>query len=326
MPVIARDYLDFQQRGGIADLSVRAKFRLTGADRIRYLNGQVTANITRLTPAEAVPSCVTTAKGRLCGDIFISAEPDALLIDAEPELRESLLARLERYIISDDAALEDVTDSLALLHLLPAAHETAETLRASTLGDVPTPHLARRFTLRGGLDLLVPASEAAALLARWPLLSPELLEVLRIEAGLPRWGRELGEDTLPPEAGLDRTHIDYHKGCYIGQEVISRLKSVGHVNRQLTGFVPAGLLPGDSSPLLAAGLQLFAPGDPARPVGHLTSAVFSFALAKPIALGYLKRGSPIGDLLARPAQSDGLPIPTDGPAISVTAQALPFVP
>src|SRR5580692_6386273 len=105
MPATASEYLDFQQRGGIADLSDRAKFRLTGADRVRYLNGQVTANILRLPEGEAVPACVTTAKGRLCGEIFVSALSDALLIDAEPSLREPLFERLERYIVADDAVL-----------------------------------------------------------------------------------------------------------------------------------------------------------------------------------------------------------------------------
>jgi folate-binding protein YgfZ len=121
----------------------------------------------------------------------------------------------------------------------------------------------------------------------------------------------LDENTLPPEAGLDQTHIDYHKGCYIGQEVISRLRSVGHVNRQLTGFVAEGDAP------LAAGLRLFATAEDTTPIGVLTSAAYSFALEKPIALGYLKRGSPTGALLAR---LDG----ANGPPAVVTARALPF--
>jgi folate-binding protein YgfZ len=147
----------------------------------------------------------------------------------------------------------------------------------------------------------------------WPgECPPPLVELVRIEAGIPRWGRELHEDTLPPEAGLDRTHIDYAKGCYIGQEVISRIKSVGHVNRRLTGFISA---PGEP---LQAGWSVFAPGDSAKPVGELTSAAWSFALAKPVALGYLRRGSPSGALLARPPGSDT-------PTVEVTPAELPLV-
>ena len=163
----------------------------------------------------------------------------------------------------------------------------------------------------------LPAGDAAELLgtlsASHVTLDDALLETLRVEAGVPRWGRELGEDTLPPEAGLDRTHIDYHKGCYIGQEIISRLKSVGHVNRQLSGFVVE-----DREPL-QAGWRLYAAGDESREVGVLTSAAWSFALDRPIALGYLKRGSPAGGLLARAADepSAGRPVhASDLPLVS----------
>ena len=281
-------YEQFQTRGGIADLSDRVEIILTGADRVRYLNGQVTSNVTKLAAGQTQPACVTTAKGRLCAEILITAAADALHLDADPALRASLPARLERYIIADDVALADVTDTRTLLHFL----------------GLPPPGIpgascvpSRRFG-RDGRDVRLPtaafAEAKAALFSQRTALDPALLETLRIEAGLPRWSAELGEDTLPPEAGLDRTHIDYHKGCYIGQEVISRLKSVGHVNRQLTGFVSED----DTPP--AAGAAIFSPADE-RPAGTITSVAFSFALEKPIALGYLRRGSPTGGLLARPA-------------------------
>ena len=324
----AADYLDFQQRGGVAELSSRAKLLIVGADRVRYLNGQVTANVTRMTMAEALPACVTTAKGKLCGDVFISSTPEALLIDAEPELRESLLARLERYIVSDDAGIEDVTETLGLLHFLPAKGKSIESL--SGLAGIPQ-RKARRFGPLG-VDVFVSTGSIPDHTFTWvhgppgtplpdsstrPHLSPDFLEMLRIEHGIPRWGRELGEETLPPEAGLDRTHIDFQKGCYIGQEVISRLKSVGHVNRQLVGFTPADLAPGDPPGSLVAGMQIFAGAD-TRALGALTSATYSLALARPIALGYLKRGAPEGELFARSA--DG-----GGPATRVRVQPLPFL-
>ena len=118
-------------------------------------------------------------------------------------------------------------------------------------------------------------------------LDEDLLEIFRIEAGIPKWGAELDENTLPNEAGLERDAIDFHKGCYVGQEVISRIKSVGHVNRSLRGFV-------SDSPL-AAGMKLFAPNEAKpnedeKPVGNFTSAAWSFGLEKWAALGYLKRG------------------------------------
>lgn len=233
-------------------------------------------------------------------------QDDALFLDAEPELREPLLARLARYIIADDATLDDVTDDFALLHLLrldPQALGIPGALRSSRFGEP-------------GWDIWLPRAAWDTLRGQLPdarlLLSPELLELLRLEAGIPRWGRELGEDTLPPEAGLEHTHVDYHKGCYIGQETISRLKSVGHVNRQLTGFFSL------SPALLAPHMRLFAAPDAGKPVGQLTSAAYSFALAKPIALGYLRRGSPTEGLLARPAHAEE-------PAVEVAIRPLPSI-
>jgi folate-binding protein YgfZ len=284
----AAEYARFRESGGVADLSTRAKMRLTGADRVRYLNGQVTANVKALVPGTALPACVTTAKGKLCGEVFISAgvAKDALLLDAEPELCEALIARLERYIISDDVALEDVTEEFALLHFLRVPPEplAARALRANRFG-------------QAGWDLWLSTAEAGELLNEELPLSAELLESIRVENGVPKWGTELGPDTLPPEAGLDRTHVDYHKGCYIGQETISRLRSVGHVNRELTGFTSPNGAP------LASGMRILpaGAGPDERPLGQITSAAWSFALAKPIALGYLRRGSPTERLVAVPA-------------------------
>ena len=295
-----------RQRGGLADLSDRVQLRLTGPDRVRFLNGQVTADVRKLIPGQALPACLTTAKGKLCADLFVTATADALLLDADPALRDTLAPRLERYLIADDVLLEDLTGQVPLVHLLGGATEALP--GTSTRG-------ANRFG-QPGVDLRLETTEFSTLWAQLAatrvLLDEPLRETLRIEAGLPRWGRELTADTLPPEAGLERTHIDYHKGCYLGQEVISRLKSVGHVNRALTGFVSD-----DGTPLIA-GSALFSPGaEGARPLGTLTSTAWSFTLEKPIALGYLRRGSPPGSLIARPADAAG-------PETRVTPHPLPF--
>jgi tRNA-modifying protein YgfZ len=306
-------YRSFLEKGGIADLSDRVKLRLTGADRVRYLNGQVTANVQKLRAGQTAPACVTTAKGRLCAEIVISVAEDALYIDAEAVLRESLPARLERYIVADDAVLADVSAEFQLLHFIPPANEPIESVLRTGFGRHEH-RRARRFG-RDGVDFLLPASDATELLptltGEHPPLDESLLETLRIEAGVPRWGRELDENTLPPEAGLERTHIDYDKGCYIGQEVISRLKSIGHVNRRLVGFVAR------ETEALQPGMRLFASGDDTVEIGALTSAAWSFALERPIALGYLKRGAQMGELLAREAGEAG-------PGRIVRAQDLPL--
>ncbi len=298
--------LELQSRGGVVDLSDRLKLVLTGADRVRYLNGQVTSNVQKLASGQTQPACVTTAKGKLCAEIIITATADALFIDADASLRATLPARLVRYIIADDATLAELPAETRLLHFLG---EKPDWLGAPVSA-------AQRFG-RPGWDWWTDAATAdqrrTEIESRVVFIDETLAESLRIEAGVPRWGRELDENTLPPEAGLDRTHIDYHKGCYVGQEVISRLKSVGHVNRHLSGFLSVHGTP------LATGATLYSPGDAARPVGLLTSTTFSFALEKPIALGYLKRGSPTGELLARPADATG------AEAI-VAIHELPFLP
>ena len=310
MSEIVDRYRRFLEVGGIADLSDRVKLRLTGADRVRYLNGQVTANVQKLALGEARPACVTTAKGRLCADIFIHATTDALFVDADAAVRETLPPRLERYIISDDATLDDVSEEFRILHLLGPAAENP-----SLRGTAVVFSTANRLG-RPGFEVWLNATEFervwADLSGRFPTIDEQLGESMRIEVGVPRWGRELDENTLPPEAGLERTHIDYAKGCYIGQEVISRLKSIGHVNRRLVGFTAAGTDP------LRLGTRLFSTGENSAEIGVITSAAWSFTLEKPVALGYLKRGSPMGELLAREAGESGQ-------GRTVFAQELPLI-
>lgn len=255
------------------DLSARAKFQLTGSDRVRYLNGQVSNDVRRLGTDAALSACVMTAKGKMNALVWIAASPDALLVDADAELRDDLAARLERYIIADDVALTDVTDDFALLHLIGVAPEAFAALP-------PEVHVyrSRRYGIDGA-DVLGPKTSVAGLTLPHYLVDTETAECFRIEQGIPRWGAELDENTIPVEAGLDATSIDYHKGCYIGQEVISRIKSIGHVNWNLRGFVSSGSL--------APGAELTADG---KTVATITSAAWSFALDKAVALGYLKRG------------------------------------
>jgi folate-binding protein YgfZ len=307
---LADAFQRFQKSGGGLDLSDRTKLRLTGADRVRYLNGQTTCDVRRITPGAAVPGCVLTAKGKLSAEIFITATDEALWIDADASQRETLPARLERYIIADDVAVEDITDDYRLLHLLGTARDLAPPAHTALLCSEAT-----RFAT-AGTDLLLPTAAFTQMWERLPsaprLYGADFAEALRVLAGVPRWGAELDENTLPPEAGLEKTHIDYHKGCYIGQEVISRIRSVGHVNRQLCGFIS------DTRQPLWPGMLIFADGAQ-KQVGTITSVGWSFTLESPVALGYLKRGSPAGGLLARVAAESSASIP-------VTPQELPFSP
>lgn len=251
----------------------------TGPDRYRYLNGQLTNAVSDRMPADRdLPACVLTVKGKLCGLVRLQREPDAIRLNAEPELREDLLARLEKYLIADDVELRDVTGQTQRVHVNAAlAPEWIARFRGSR---------SERLGVEG-TDLLCPPDEFPALRRRltesgFTEVNIEDTEPFRIERGIPRWGAELSADILPMEAGLARVAIDFHKGCYLGQEIISRIRSVGHVNKQVMRL--------RSRTELRREAKLFLPGTTPddRPVGWITSAAYSFTLETWVALGYVK--------------------------------------
>ena len=186
MSIVVAAYDDFRQRGGIVDLASRVKLLFTGTDRIRYINGQVTANVASAKVPSVIPACVTTAKGKLCADVFVSLGPSGVMVDADPSLAESLPPRLERYIIADDVQMEDVTDLIAIVHLLGMKlEELPEQVRARAIPN-------HRYGVPGW-DFFPPFRKELppiwdTLAAKFPVLSDELLEVIRIEQGVPRWG------------------------------------------------------------------------------------------------------------------------------------------
>lgn len=289
---------DFRpERGALFDLSTRTKLRIIGADRLRYLNGQITNDLRKATEDHAIYACVLTAKGKVSGDVFIRTEGDSFVIDADPALRDPLPARLERYLIADEVQMEDVTDEFALFHL------TGADLPPLPAGSRAV--AATRFACPG-MDIWLPASQRAAALqefsARWSVCGQDCAEALRIERGLPAWGRELTEEIIPTEANLEASAIDYAKGCYIGQEVISRIKMSGQTNKRLCGLVV------EAGSLIAPGMRLIA--EDGKDVGWITSATTSARLGQAIALGFLKRGyQEVGtQLVARSADGAGVEI------------------
>ncbi len=271
------------------NLSDRAKFKVTGQDRARFLNGQLTNDILSLRPGSAIGACALTAKGKLCADLFVAATKESNYLDAEPILRDSLAGRLEKYIIADDVTLEDVTDEFGLFHLAdPPANESAsQALATPVLSEEARVVLiaSNRFGFPG-LDLWFPEAQATLVLDELPEapIDPVAAENLRIERGIPRWGHELSEEVIPNEAGLDQRAISYTKGCYLGQEVISRIKSVGHVNRHLRGLLP------EDGMAIGVGDKLFADLESNKEIGFITSIGRSRSFERMIALGYVRRG------------------------------------
>jgi len=200
----------------------RTLLRLTGGDRIRFLNGQVTQDLKKLPAGQAVRAAIISSKGRLEADTRIGATADALWLETDFILREAIRSRLEKFIVADDVTLEDISTSYRLAHFPGLSQPPPGSPNDGLVFQ------CSRFR-EPGLDLWIPSS------SDWQpdSTSTEQWEPLRIARGLPLWNIDVGPDTLPPEAGFESDAISSTKGCYIGQEVISRLRSVGHVNRHL---------------------------------------------------------------------------------------------
>ncbi|NDG69792.1 MAG: tRNA-modifying protein YgfZ [Proteobacteria bacterium] len=247
---------------GFFEVQGRSRFQLSGPDATRYLNGQVSIDITRLKPLTARPACLLTAKGKLCALVKVWRDGDNLLIECDEALAEAVQARLERYLIADDALLEPVSAPPPLHHIFGI--------------EPPAGALCINRTGLPGFDTVEKPSDLTA-------ATPAQLALLRIVHGQPAWGIEITEDTLPHEAHLEDTAVDFDKGCYVGQETVSRLKSVGRVNKRLHGFL--GTLPAN----LPLPIRLHPIGQPATTAGHLTSTAPHFDIAQTAALGYLNR-------------------------------------
>jgi len=265
--------------GVFVDFSGGTKLRITGNDRVRFLNGQITNDARKATESAATEACVLNVKGKLNADIFLSAGSDCFWVDADPDLRKALPARIERYIIADDVQIDDVTDRFSIFHVLSrAAPDVADCQRILS---------TRRFAETGWdvwADSKFHDAVSQQLSSMFRLFDGASAEILRIEQGIPRWGCELTEEIIPIEANLEERTIDYEKGCYIGQEVISRIKMSGQTNKRLCGLISLHNTP------LRAGMKLASTSANGRQVGWITSATRSERLGKEIALGFVKRG------------------------------------
>ena len=303
---------------GVLDLSFRSRLCVTGADRVKFLHGQVTNDVQRLRVGEGCYAALVNAKGKMHSDLNIYRLADELLLDFEPGYSAAVAQRLEKYVITEDVQLLDAAPHYGLLRVqgpragdaitqlglpweLPAKPLTFSAHLDTTLGqlylmrragDLQSPPTLATNTADGdckspahGFDLFVPTAALGAVFDKLIAAAKSLggracgweaLEVTRIEAGIPRFGQDMDETNLPPEPGIESRAISYSKGCYIGQEVIARIRTYGQVAKTLRGLH----LPGDLAKLPARGDKLLADG---KEVGHLTSAVPGFAL------GYVRK-------------------------------------
>jgi folate-binding protein YgfZ len=280
-----------------------------------------TNHVQGLKPGEGLYAFFLNAQGRIQSDVFVLCFEEHLLLDVEPSVRTLVYEHLDRFIIADDATLEDVTDStfcLALEGTSAAAIATQLGLQAPVQPFAHQTHgsitgAAISATGHPAVRLYGPSEEKTALAARIigagavPATSEEA-ETARIHNFVPRFGHDITDSTLPQETQLNHA-LHFQKGCYLGQEIVERVRSRGHVNRQLMGFRLEGhAVPGVGTPVNAGGKE----------AGEVTSAaeapegrVFGLALVR---VPYNKPGGIVG--------IDGRPAELFAPASPVSSSML----
>jgi aminomethyltransferase len=302
------EYAALHGSAGVLDLSFRSRICLVGADRARYLHGQVTNDVKRLQAGEGCYTAITTAKGKMESDANIFNLGEELLLDFEPGLTAKITVRLEKFIVADDVQIVDaaphygllsvlgpksaaVVRALGLFSELPARALGSVKISDVTLGEIYLMNHARLGEVLSGFDLFVPNNSLGAVADKLIAAAKQVggramgwtaFETARIEAGIPRFGADMDETNIPLECGIESRAVVYNKGCYIGQETINRIHSIGHVTRELRGLKLAD----DLKKLPRRGDKLVHAG---KEVGYVTSAMKSPALSANIALGYVRR-------------------------------------
>ena len=273
------------------DLSTRGKIRVTGEDRARLLHAMSTNDVNHLAPGHGLYAFFLNDKGRILADANIYNLGDSLFLDTEPEIATKLRDHLDRYIIADDAELSDETHSWAVIDLSgPNRLELASELGIPVSeSDYGIRDWGRGFVIRlNSVRLFLPADakqvdakqEFLSRLesAHIPQASAEDARIVRIENGIPRYGEEITERYLVQETGLQHA-VHFHKGCYLGQEIVERVRSRGQVHRALRPVRIEAVDP----PM--PGAKLSADG---KDVAEIASAVYSPALGAIAALAYVR--------------------------------------
>ena len=312
--VVEQEFTALTEGAGWLDQSDRSRLCLLGADRARFLHGQVTNDINGLGEFTGCYAALVNAKGKMESDLFAYRLANEILLDFEPGLTAAIQARLERYVIAEDVEIADVAPHFGLLTVqgpqaeavltkldLPAPTEPLTV--AQTEDEIYIVHQPRLGT--DGFDLFIPIDAMNAWRERLATIAPRCqmpaFEKARVLATIPQFGVDLTTDNFPPEGGLETRAISYAKGCYIGQEIIARIRTYGKVNKVLRGLSLEGAA---------------AVGDPVlheeKPVGTLSSVCHepSAALA----------------IIKRTASEPGTVLSVDTKNGSVSAQVatLPF--
>jgi tRNA-modifying protein YgfZ len=293
------EYATVREGGaGLIDLSSRGRLLVSGSEAVQFLNGLITNDMKTLAEDQWMPAVFPNVQGRLIASVRVVHTPAGYLIDTEPATHQRVLQTVARFTMAGDFHVADLTAEVAELSLQGA--RAAEILRV-VLGEaaakidrfaVAFVHfrsnqvtiIRATHTAEDGFDLFVEARSAASL---WEALSAagarpvgfEAFEILRIEAGQPRYGIDMDETNVVSETNLDDA-ISYTKGCYIGQEIVARIKYRGHVAKKLIGVLF------EQEVNVEAGATIRSVDD--KEIGRITSVTLSPNLGRTVALGYVK--------------------------------------
>ena len=289
--IITDGYTALREHAAWLDLSGRGKIRVTGEDRARLLHAMTTNHVEALQPGEGCYAFFLSAQGRILGDVNILCFEDHFLLDTEPETRTKIYEHLDRYIIADDVTLEDQTDQVATIAV--EGRDAGTVLAAIGAPQPKQPYSTAAWTYGtvarldttglGGFFLMVPTDEKQAVTARLTEggttpASMQDARIVRIESGRPRYGEEITERYLLQETDQMRA-VNFSKGCYLGQEIVERVRSRAQIHRVLRRLE----LDTDEPP--AAGTRLKS-GE--ADAAEIVSAVYSPALRKTVALAYVR--------------------------------------
>lgn len=288
---------------GIVDLSHHGKIKLSGKEHIKFLQGIISNDVNKLEEGNGEYATFLTPKGRMITDMRLYRKRDSVLLDLEPGLNEKVKELFLKYKISYKVDIEDVTDSLSLISVHgPNAKKLVEKTLDKQIPDLKEYNFITSET--NGQELLIASMNRTGELGfdifvssdgtnktLWESLIAQgeefnakpvgldAFKTLRIEAGIPRFGVDMNENTIPIEAGLWNA-LSFEKGCYVGQEVIARIKWRGHVNWHLTGLkIDGDNIPKEDSKIMRG----------ERKIGYITSSAFSPKLNQIIAMGYIRR-------------------------------------
>ena len=302
---MASAYQAARRRAAFLERLSRGRLLVNGRDRASYLQGLLTNDTVALKAGEGCYAAYLTPQGRMISDLFVYELGDVILLSLPGDVKDAVLARLDQFIFSEDVQLGDVTQTFGQIAVVgPDAARIVASLfddvpveRLATLGEhgnlrsmiAAMPAIVARVTDIGepGFDIYIEREAVDSLKGRLMAagvaeLDARTAEVLRVEAGVPEFHRDMDEETIPLEAGIESRAISQTKGCYVGQEVIIRVLHRGHgrVARKLMGLT----FDGGAVPVRGSIVK-----SDQKDVGEVTSSVQSIALGRPIALAYLHR-------------------------------------